>query len=101
MSGLGLAKAMPCTTLDRYDDAIAAFEQALSINPDVPYALVGLGNVLDDSGRPEAALAAYGRAISVDPEYKFAYINRGIALTNLGRYNEAKADFQRTVDPGP
>lgn len=54
--------------LNRVDDAVAAFEQALAINPEYTPAILNLANVREDRGRREEAAALYERALEVDPE---------------------------------
>src|SRR3954454_15931519 len=48
---------------DRYDEALAAFQQALSLDPTLADAHNGVGRVYERLGTPDAALAAYTRAL--------------------------------------
>lgn len=61
-----------------YEDARAAFAQAVSLRPDDYDALVGLGAALRGLGEVDAADAAYERAVSADPARPEAYFDRGL-----------------------
>lgn len=83
--------------------AEALLRRALERDPANGGAHSNLGNVLRDSGRPEAALAAYARALRELPDTAAGVLsNRGIALMQLERHAEAEADFARAraLDPG-
>ena len=86
----------------RYDDAMTAFEHALTLDPKCADAWNGIGRVNYNIGTPEAAIAAYERAIAIDPHCDHAYYGIGILLsTKLGKYEEAIAAFQRGVAANP
>ncbi len=87
---------------NRYDDATAAFEHALALDPKCAEAWNGIGRVNYNIGTPEAAIAAYERAIAIDPHCDHAYYGIGILLSaKLGKYEEAIAAFQRGVAANP
>lgn len=50
-----------------YAEAEKHLEQALSENPDNPYALLNMGVVYQNTGRPEKALEMYKRVIELNP----------------------------------
>jgi tetratricopeptide (TPR) repeat protein len=76
--------------LKRYDEALAAYEQAIRINPNYADAYHNKGEALLKLKRYDEALAAYEQAIRLDPNYANAYHNKGLALDNLGKSAEAK-----------
>ncbi|MGB7710849.1 MAG: CHAT domain-containing tetratricopeptide repeat protein [Microcoleus sp.] len=92
--------------LNRYDagdleGAIAAFEQALEIDPKFHIAWNGLGNALGDLGRNTEAIAAYEKALEIDPKFYGAWNGLGIALNDLGRNTEAIAAYEKALEIDP
>jgi len=57
----------------RHDEAIGAYEKALSILPAHPGALSGLAHNLKTTGRQEEAVAAYRKCIEKNPYFAEAY----------------------------
>ena len=80
-------------SLERYTEAVDAYEQALRLAPSYAFAYKGKGDALIALSRYEEALAAYEQAIERDPKYAAAYNGEGDALTWLGRYEEAEISF--------
>src|SRR3712207_6259167 len=55
---------------ERLDEALAAFQRALALNPDHPVAYNGIGGrVRYHTGPAQAAIAAYEKAIALDPHF--------------------------------
>ena len=68
--------------LKRYEEAIAAYEQAIRLDPNYASAYNNKGTALNDLKRYEEAIAAYEQAIRLDPNYTFAYNNKGMLYTS-------------------
>ncbi|TRU61261.1 MAG: tetratricopeptide repeat protein [Microcystis aeruginosa Ma_QC_Ch_20071001_M135] len=81
--------------------AIASFDQALEIKPDLHQAWHNRGIALDDLGRYEEAIASFDRALEIKPDDHQAWNGRGIALGNLGRYEQAIASCDRALEIKP
>ena len=81
-----LASALRATK--RYDEAIPAYEKALSFGED-PKLWFNLGFCQSRSELEEAAVISYRRALALDPTFKEAYYNLGRTLMSLQRYEEA------------
>ncbi len=79
----------------RPGDAVGAFRQALSLQPDMVDAVVNLGTALLGLGRLDDAVAAYRRAIAMSPDNAMAYGNLGKVLQDLGRMEEAFAAYHQ------
>jgi tetratricopeptide (TPR) repeat protein len=62
--------------LGRYEEAIAAFDQALAIKPDDQDALNNKGNALGNLERYEEAIAAFDQALAIKPDYHNAFYNK-------------------------
>ncbi|MEA5506361.1 tetratricopeptide repeat protein [Halotia wernerae UHCC 0503] len=83
--------------LQRYKDALAAYEQAVEIRPDYAQGWNGQGKTLSKLKQYKAALAAYDKAIQIQPDYVEAWSGRGFILQNLQRYSEAIASFEKAL----
>lgn len=64
--------------LDRFGDAISAYEKSLSMQPDNPHVLTDLGVMYRRNKEPEKALEAFNKAIAVQPDFEPAWFNKGI-----------------------
>ena len=84
-----------------YDEALAAYEQALALQEDDADALFNKGVVLGRLEQHAKALAAFERAITFHPDHVGAWYNKGIALGNLGRYTEALAAYDQAITLQP
>lgn len=79
----------------RYKDAIAAFEQAITIKPQFAEAWINRGNALTKLQHYQEALASYDRAIAIQPDRDEAWYNKGNTLNTLERYQEALVSYDR------
>ncbi|MPY70650.1 MAG: tetratricopeptide repeat protein [Alphaproteobacteria bacterium] len=89
----------------KYDEAIAAFDRALTEMPDHRGALMGRAIALMQMGKTPEALAEFtylidtlGKALAADDPtgratLAAAYANRGIMHDRAGRYETALADY--------
>ena len=96
-----LARGNALAALGRQDAALAAFEEAVRLDPRNPLGHSNCGNALLALGRPEEALASLDRALALDSGHALANYNRGNVLFAAGRFAEALASFERTVQSNP
>ncbi|MEQ9623550.1 tetratricopeptide repeat protein [Coleofasciculus chthonoplastes] len=87
--------------LGRYEEALASYDQAISLQPDFYQAWGNRGGALSELGRNEEALTSYDQAISLQPDYYKTWENRGIVLSELGRYEEALASYDQAISLQP
>ncbi len=87
--------------LKRSQEALAAYEQAIRLDPSYALAYYNKGNALRDLLHYQEALAAYEQAIHLNPNYALAYYNKGNALYDLERYQEALAAFEQAIHLDP
>lgn len=90
-----------CLGLGESVGAIAAFKQVLTLQPDEPQALLGLGKALMLAGRAREGGAVLARASSVmatDPAFQFEV---GVALQRSGLTNEAIQAYLLTLVLAP
>jgi len=82
----------------RWEEAIAAYQQALDEFPDEPDALSGLGMALAGAGRAEEALPVLQRAASMVQENPVLQENLAQVLERLGRPQEAAQVYLQAAD---
>lgn len=83
------------------DDAVAAFGQALKIDPDCVEALWNLGGALKRQGRGEDALVCYEKARLIAPHRAEAHKNLGDAYLGLRRLKDATETYERALELKP
>ena len=72
------------------EEAIQAYNKALSIKPNYAEAHNNIGNALKDQGKLQEAVVAYKKAISNKSNYAEAYNNMGNALKDQGKLADDK-----------
>jgi tetratricopeptide (TPR) repeat protein len=82
---------------ERYDEALACYDKAVTLKPDYANAFYNRGFVLRKLNRVEDALASYEKAIALNPNHTEAHNNRGALLQWLRRYNEARASYDKAI----
>ncbi|MBD2204990.1 tetratricopeptide repeat protein [Calothrix sp. FACHB-168] len=88
-------------TVKEYEAAIASYDKALEIKPDLHEAWYNRGIALGNLGRYEQAIASYDKALEIKPDLHEAWNNRGTALENLGRYEQAIASYDKALEIQP
>jgi Flp pilus assembly protein TadD/peroxiredoxin len=81
--------------------ARAAFERALTLQPDLAEANNDLGALLAQSGDLDAAIARFRAALASLPEYPDALNNLGYALLLTGRDQEARGLYEKALSLQP
>jgi Tfp pilus assembly protein PilF len=83
------------------EEAIAAYNKALSIKPNYVDAYNNMGNTLKEQGKLEEAIEAYNKALSIKPDYVDAYFNMGNALQDQGKPEEAIEAYNTALSIKP
>ncbi|MEG4939279.1 tetratricopeptide repeat protein [Microcoleus sp. F4-D5] len=78
----------------RFDEAVAAYKQAIELNPDFSWSYHCLGDVLLKLEKWQEAVAAYKKAVELNPDFSWSYHNLGDALLKLRRWEEAAAAYR-------
>jgi tetratricopeptide (TPR) repeat protein len=78
----------------RLDEAAAAFERALILDPDYAPARNGLGSVRRQQDRPSEAIAHLEAALRLRPDFDTARFNLANALREGGHRAEAIANYE-------
>jgi tetratricopeptide (TPR) repeat protein len=97
-SGLGNA----FYSLDRIEEAEAAYRRAIELAPGDQYAQRNLGLTLARQGKLEEAIAHFRLAIAASPDFAAAHDNLGGALRAQGKIEEAIEAYEDALraDPG-
>lgn len=88
-----------------YEGAIAAYQQAISFNPQMIESYNNLGNLLEHLTRYEKALEIYQKAVEIAPQNALLYRNLGVVYEKLGKVSDAMEAYRiymgstRTPDP--
>jgi tetratricopeptide (TPR) repeat protein len=80
------------------EEAMAAYRQALEIDPGLADAHVNLGRLLHERGEAAEAERHYRLALAVRPEDATAAFNLGVALQDLGRLAEAAEAYEKALE---
>ncbi|MEM5384677.1 tetratricopeptide repeat protein [Paraburkholderia phymatum] len=85
----------------RLDDAIARYQEAVSLKADYAEAHNNLGNALREAKRAHEAMQSCARAIELKPDYAHAYNNLGNALQDLGELEAASKSYGKAIALAP
>ena len=79
------------------NEAVLAYQKAISIKPDYAKAYNNLGAALKDQGKLHEALEAYNKALSIKPDYAEVCFNMGNALKDEGMLDEAIEAYKKAL----
>ena len=83
--------------LFEYEEAVAAFDEAIKLNPDFEEAWYARGLALSWQEEYQAAVASFDKATEINPNFYQAWRERGEALYMLKRYPDALASFDKAI----
>ena len=86
--------AIACQNLNRPNEAIHYYEQALALVHDLPDVQYNLAGLLSANGRLEEAVSAYRRVTALRPEDAQSHYALGLILERTGRRAEAIESFR-------
>jgi Flp pilus assembly protein TadD len=78
-------------------EAIAFWDQALTLNPNISAIWHNRGSALGHLGRLEEALASFDQAIEINPQDYQAWNDRGNALYNLQQWEKALISWEKVI----
>lgn len=88
--------------LDEYQDALNDYNEGLELQPELPQAWNGKGNLYYLAQRYDDAVAAYQRALELNlPERQVAHYNLGITYEKLGDKTEAERSYATALELAP
>jgi tetratricopeptide (TPR) repeat protein len=80
-----------------YQGAIADYNEAIRLQPDLANAYKSRGNAKYRLGDKQGAIQDYNEAIRLQPDFANAYSNRGIAKSDLGDKQGAIVDYNEAI----
>jgi tetratricopeptide (TPR) repeat protein len=87
--------------MGEFEEAIAAYQAALELEPEHVSALTNLGVAYYNSQKLEEAVAAYQRALAVAPEDEAIHSNLAAAYVQQGMLEEGLASYKRALELEP
>lgn len=87
--------------LEAYDEAVAAYDAILTLNPDSVVANVWAGQALTRAGRFDEALPYLKRAAELAPEDASVQYNAGAVMLQLGEVEGGIAAMERAIELRP
>ena len=85
----------------KYDDAIACFDKAIEIDPNVAEVRRWRGDAYGETGDVDRAIAEFDKAIALDPNDATFYDDRGRAYAKKGEVDRALADYTKAIEIDP
>ena len=87
--------------LERIEEAKAAYERSMQVDPGYVGAIIQLGSVYEEEGQTDRALALYQQAIQVDPKSDWAYSLLGNLFRKLDQLDAAESAYQAALRLNP
>jgi tetratricopeptide (TPR) repeat protein len=85
-------------SLNKVDEAIADFNEAIKIIPSEIYPYLSRGIGYEMQGKWDQAIADYNKVLEIKPNEAVAYNNRGNAQAGQGHWQEAIKDYEKAVN---
>lgn len=86
--------------LERWDEAAAAFQKSLEVEPDNPAAFDGLAHVHLEQSKPELAVEKSLQAVGLIHYFPEAHFHLGTGLEQLGKAREAILAYETALGMG-
>ncbi|NEO58610.1 MAG: tetratricopeptide repeat protein [Okeania sp. SIO3B5] len=82
----------------KFNDAVAAYREAIALNPGFYHGHHNLGEALVKVGRIDEAIAAFRQAVAINPLASWSLYKLGVLLQGEGQFQEAVGYFRRAVE---
>jgi tetratricopeptide (TPR) repeat protein len=92
-----LGKGQALLNMDKPDEALVCFDEALALEPNNADALVKKGTVLERLRKLPEAIECYDRAILADNSMTIAYLYKGGLFNRMERFGEALECYERAL----
>lgn len=84
--------------MGRFDDAIDAYRQAITLQPDNSIAYGNMGFLLSDQNKMTEAQGMFEEAIKLDPGNPFFFLGLGILQVEQNNFEVAEASLCHAVE---
>jgi tetratricopeptide (TPR) repeat protein len=95
------ALALVQTELGNIDEAVAAYQRAISLSPESEFLWNNLGQLLAKNERNEDALDAFNKALTCFPQSHISWDGVGHLYLKFGVYQNAIAAFEKALEFAP
>lgn len=92
-----LGKGQSLLHLNKPEEAIACFDEVLSMDPANVEALLKKGSALERLEKLKEAIVCYDRAIEADDSLTIAYLQKGGVFNRLELYSEAQECYEQAL----
>jgi len=92
-----LGKGQALLSMDKPEEAMVCFDEAIALEPRNADALVKKGTALERLKRLEEAIACYDSAISANRSMTLAYLYKGGICNQLERFSEALECYEQAL----
>ncbi|NEO57298.1 MAG: tetratricopeptide repeat protein, partial [Okeania sp. SIO3B5] len=82
----------------KLDDAVAAYREAIALNPGFSHGHHNLGEALVKVGQIDEAIAAFRQAVAINPQASWSLYKLGVLLQGEGQFQEAVGYFRQAVE---
>jgi tetratricopeptide (TPR) repeat protein len=89
----------PLARRGQFDEAIAAAERGVSLDPRSVNARMAVGTAYRNAGKHDRALEEYRRALEMSPDLARVHFQIGAALVTMGRLAEAVNELEIATQP--
>jgi tetratricopeptide (TPR) repeat protein len=86
---------------NRYEEALDAYNQALTLKPDYPEAYNNMGDLYERQERWREAIAQYEKAMSLNPDLAAPYAGLGDIYRKNGAWDKAVKYYEEAVKRDP
>ncbi|MGK7918874.1 MAG: tetratricopeptide repeat-containing serine protease family protein [Trichodesmium sp.] len=83
--------------LEKFEEALIAFEHSIKIRENFYPAWYGKGNVLSALGRYDGAIDAYKKTVKIKPDFYLAWRDKGALFAYLDRPYDALISFNQVI----
>ncbi len=95
------AIALVETSLNRFDEAIDAYKQAIRLAPEQIFAWNNLGNLCIKIDRNDEAIIAYQKAVECNPTDPIGWNGLGNVYSKIGYVDDAIAAYRKSIQAMP
>jgi len=92
-----LGKGQSLLNMDKAEEALACFEEALALEPNNADALVKKGTALERLRKLNEAIECYDHAIAADSSMTIAYLYKGGLFNRMERFTEALECYEMAL----
>jgi tetratricopeptide (TPR) repeat protein len=96
-ASLLLAKGEILLDMERWQEAVTCFQDAITMDPKNAEAHLKKGIALERMNRLELSLSSYEEAVRLNPNRAFAYVYKARVLAALHRYDEALSVYDSAL----